>query len=203
MIRIVDLFNKSDRNGKLPSQPGPSTEPTPLPPPPPSPPPPPPPPQPKPAPEKLTGPELDKLFNSLIVNLKFIAGVQTPPAEAAKKVEPLLADLGSVVEQQILGNPGILPALDRRAVEPVFSRALKKSVRSLNIALDANYTPDQLTGIALAALLSVVEAGGPAGAANPNRLAELACHRVKLDEEACRNILNLAELYENMAPPAK
>ena len=182
MIRIVDLFNKSDKNGPQLPRPAPVAEPTPPPP--------------NPPPKKLADRELAELLDNIIATLKFIADIQTPPAEAAKRVEPLLADLGSVVAQQILGNPGILPALDRRPAEPVYARALKKAVRSVNIALDANYTPDQLKEIALVALLSGVEAGRPEGEAN--RLAGLVGRRVKLDEEACRNILNLAEIYEDM-----
>ena len=195
MIRIVDLFNKTDRDGKLPSQPEPSLAPTP----------PPPTPQPNPLPEpnlppqKMTDQELDKLLDSFITALKFVADAQTPSAEAAKKVEPLLADLGAVVEQEILGNSGILPALDRRPDEPVYARALRKAVRSVNIALDANYKPDQLKVIALAALLNGVEAGRPEG--EYTRLSGLAGHRVMLDQEACRNILNLAEIYENLSHP--
>ena len=198
MIRIVDLFNKTGRYGQLPSQPEPVPAPTP-PPQPSLPPQPSPPLQAVPPSQKLSVQEVNKLLDDLIVTLKFLADLQTPPAEAAKKVEPLLAELGTVVDQQILGNPGILPALDRCPDEPVYARALKKAVRSVNIALDANYQPDQLKEIALAALLSGVEAGSSGG--EFSRLSGLVGRRIKLDEAACRNILNLAELYENIAQP--
>ena len=191
MIRIVDLFKKPDNNGQQQSRPEPVAEPAP--------PPPAPLPQPKPAPQRLTGQGLNELLDNLIAGLKYIAAAQTPPAEAAKRVEALLADLDALVDQLILCNPGFLPALDRRPDEPVYARALKKAVRSVNIALDANYTPDQLKEIALAALLSGVEAGRSGG--EFNRLSGLAGRRVKLDEEACRNILNLAGIYENLVQP--
>jgi hypothetical protein len=189
MIRIVDLFKKPDTDGRQQSRPEPVAEPAP--------PPPAPLPQPKPAPQRLTGQGLNELLDNLIAGLKYIAAAQTPPAEAAKRVEALLADLDALADQLILRDPGFLPALDRRPDEPVYSRALKKAVRSVNIALDANYTPDQLKEIALAALLSGLEAGRSGG--EFNRLSGLIGRRVKLDEEACRNILNLAEIYENLA----
>jgi len=101
-----------------------------------------------------------------------------------------------LVTQELLGNPDLIPTLERLKADGDFLRSFKMMLHAVRIGLDANYPKDRLKELALVALASGLELGDWVRIGNFKLLTEVLGRQAKLDSKTFKNIINLAEIYE-------
>ena len=189
MIRIVDIIknaddnNNKDKPGKADPQPA-AAQPAP------------------PAGEvtvKLPPEELAKLYDRIFAALKFVLSEQAMNDQISAQGEIIFFLIDSLVEQLMQKNPDLMPVLERQKAAPDYIHALRMTVHAVKIGLDASYKKGQLKELALVALTSGIEMGERARIGNFKLLTEVMGRQAKLDSEAYKNIINLAEIYDHAA----